>query len=262
MPGSAVLPDWPPLAAARLVRVLSRHPVFDSFLIEISGAFRVLRVDRAAASALGLDRQGEFIVLLSAAAAGLGPAPMAVHAERGLLLLDYLPGRALAASELRQDRRLAQLGELLALVHQCPAVAETGSFPAVDFAAAARRYASLCGDEASSCEALAVEQRLPTLLATSPAPVLTHNDVHAGNVVVGPDDGLRLIDWEYAALGPSGFDLAAVLEQSSLPKSGEEQLVGEYERAGGSVTRADLPAWRAGYRGISRLWSRAVAKLA
>ena len=262
MPDSAVLPDWSPLKGARLARVLSRQAVFTSYLIEISGTHRVLRVDTAAAGRLGLDRGGEFAVLLQVSAAGLGPAPIAVHEERGLLLMEYLPGRVLAQTELGQARRLAQLGELLARVQGCVAEAGAGALPGVDLAKAARRYAALCGDEASFQRAAAIEQTLAVLLAASPGAVMAHNDIHAGNVIVCPDDSLRLIDWEYAGLGPGGFDLAAVLVQSDLPQSGEEQLFREYLRSGGIAAAAELPAWRAVYRGISWPWSGAVARLA
>lgn len=51
------------------------------------------------------------------------------------------------------------------------------------------------------------ERHAATLMARPPAPVLCHSDVHAGNVLIAPDDHLYIVDWDQPIFAPKERDL-------------------------------------------------------
>jgi len=70
---------------------------------------------------------------------------------------------------------------------------------------------------------------------TQPAPLklaLVHMDIHAGNVLHTPD-GLRLIDWEYAADADVALELAAIVRGNGWSTPQQHVFLREYINAGG-----------------------------
>ena len=51
------------------------------------------------------------------------------------------------------------------------------------------------------------ERLAQALLARSPALVLCHSDIHAGNILIGADDAFYIVDWDNPILAPKERDL-------------------------------------------------------
>ena len=69
-----------------------------------------------------------------------------------------------------------------------------------------------------------------------PAPLklaLVHMDIHAGNVLK-TTDGLRLIDWEYAANADIALELAAIIRGNGWSAQQQNAIIREYVNAGGN----------------------------
>jgi fructosamine-3-kinase len=60
----------------------------------------------------------------------------------------------------------------------------------------------------------AEDPRIPDALEILPATLL-HGDMHHGNVIVGRQ-GVKIVDWGNARIGPSMFDIANIAEHNSL----------------------------------------------
>jgi thiamine kinase len=70
---------------------------------------------------------------------------------------------------------------------------------------------------------------------TPPAPLklaLVHMDIHGGNVLNTPD-GVRLIDWEYAANADIALELAAIVRGNGWSAQQQNLFIREYVNAGG-----------------------------
>lgn len=237
----------------RLLQPLHLGPLAHSWLLEYGDEQAVLRIDQPAAAAMGLDRAAEFAQLAAVAAAGFGPAPIAVDAAQGLLLRPHVVGRAWQAADLGQAANLQRAAALLRRVHGAQIDA-----PPLDLQAAIDRYARLAGssaaDQAETCRVLLARCRDPR------APlVFCHNDPVAGNFVAAHGT-LSLIDWEYSGFNELWFDLAVVSGQHDLPAPLVHGLLEAYLwRPPTAADSETLARWVIFYRGLVSLWQSALS---
>ena len=218
-----VLAAIPGFADAKVVSRLSDGPTNQSYEI-LNGSDRyVLRLDRAEAARLGLDRRSEREVVESVARAGMAPEPAWYSPAGDAYLRPWVEGRPWSLDDLRSPKNIERLAVLLRRLHTLPRAGRH-----FDPLEAASRYAREIGTfESARCLVKAVEafEDLDPEKAT-----LCHNDLVCANIVEG--NCLVLIDWEYAGMGDPFFDLAVVAQHHGLPGSLARHFVEAYlERA-------------------------------
>ncbi len=243
----------PLLRGAQLVACLHATPLKVSYLAARGAERFVVRLDLVPARRLGLDRAREFACQRAAWAAGLAPEPLLLRTgARTLYVTRYAPGRAWAAADLADPRRLATLAGLLRRLHALPATGRRA-----DLGAAVDRYARLAGTRAARSQAAAAHRLLAAAGLGEGAAVPCHRDATAGNIV-----GLRstvLIDWEYSAPSHPLFDLAVVTAHHGLGQAAREHFWTAYLGAGQAVPRRRLAAAVRFYDLLAGLWQGAVA---
>jgi thiamine kinase-like enzyme len=177
----------------------------------------------------GVVRANELNASRAAHAAGLSPA--VVHAEPGILVLEFIDGRTLTPEDVRNPANLDRLVDLVRRCHRDVPLHLRG--PAAMFWVfhVVRDYAHTLRAGASRHAG-----DLPDLLerarrleaAVGPIEVvLGHNDLLAANVL---DDGRRLwlLDWEYAGFNSPLFDLGGLASNSELTPAAAEELLARY----------------------------------
>jgi thiamine kinase len=204
----AILGGMPGFETAAVRAVLSDGPTNASYRVERNGMDLVLRVDKPAAAELGLDRSAERQVLQALAVAGLAEAPLFSDTAGGIMLRRFVPGRTWTREDITRPEMLARLAVLLREVHAVPPAGRR-----FDALGAARAYAEQVGTP----RACRIYEAAAAAFADIPPapPALCHNDPVCGNILEA-DDGLRLIDWEYAGIGDPFFDLAVVVEHHGV----------------------------------------------
>jgi aminoglycoside phosphotransferase (APT) family kinase protein len=220
-----------------------------------------------------LSREQEFRVIAAAHAAGvLVPAPRHVCGDAAVLdapffLMDRLEGESVGRRIVRQPeladarRRLPrQMGEQLARIHSVDVHGEQldflpqslpGRSPAESALDRALRQLWRLGEPHP-----ALELGARWLQSHAPAcdrPVLVHGDFRIGNLMVGPDGLVGVLDWEFAHVGDPAEDLAWPCVRSWRFGADERRLGGigdpaeffdAYERAGGrSVDSHAVAFW-------------------
>ena len=198
-----------------------------NYLVTVAGRTDrvVVRVPGRDTHLLGIDRDAEVAATRSAAAIGIGPEVVAYLAADGLLVTRYLPGRVLEPADLSTPGVLMRLARALRTLHAGPALA--GVFDPI---ATARTYVDRARDRGVVPTHLALEaDRVAERIAAThllddfePAPC--HNDLLAPNLI---DDGdtIRIVDWEYAAMGDPRFDLANLVANNELAGPAVESLL-------------------------------------
>jgi len=157
--------------------------------------------------------------------------------------------RILRDDAYRQARTVLvrQVGEFAAGLH---ALAVPGDLPAADPLAGLR--AQLAGFEQVSP---VFELALRTLEADRPParqPVIVHGDLRLGNLIVGPESLLAVVDWELVHAGNPAEDLGWFCVKAwrfgaGPPAAGlgsREELLAAYRAAGGAgITPGELRWW-------------------
>ncbi len=245
-PGEA-LDRLPEIAGAEVESELHCGPASNSYLLRRNREQFVLRVDRPLAALLGLDRRAEPEILRPVAAAGIGPELVVARPEDGLLVTRYIPGKSWSEADLREPANLKRLAGILNRVHALRPIG-----PHLGLRTAVSRYASLIGTPEADELAAEAATLLRRLTADDIPQCLCHNDPIAPNVIDG--EGLRLIDWEYAAIGDPFFELAVITQHHELTEQEIDILLTTLL---GRVTESHhhhLHRTRALYDRVSLLW--------
>lgn len=239
----------PGLAADSVVSVLSDGPTNTSWLVRRDDGLCVLRMDKPLARDLGLDRDAEHDIAESVFLSRLGAEPLYYDPESGISLRRYLSGRAWTEEDLQDAGKLQLLASRLRDLHALPAIGNP-----YEPGRAARRYARQLGGSEAQKMADEANLLLADLRFTPTRECLCHNDLVAGNILE-VNEGIKLIDWEYAGLGDPLFDLALVIEHHSLDESLEQGFVQAYLlRAPREAEARRLAGWRRFYRALLSLW--------
>lgn len=167
----------------------------------------------------------------SHAAHAAGVSPAVIHHEAGLLVIDYVEGRTLAAADFADDTVLDQAVALLARAHRDIPKYLRG--PALMFWVfhVIRDYAATLQTSNSPHAAkLADLLAQSAILEAAVGPidlVFGHNDLLPANFL---HDGARLwlIDWDYAGFNSPLFDLGGLAANNALTVPQENRTWGHY----------------------------------
>ncbi|MDY0069918.1 MAG: choline kinase family protein [Porticoccaceae bacterium] len=205
------LASWPRwrVGLRRAPMVVGRLPgglTNDSWRLDTAAGPAVIRLNRHAGERLGIDRGAEARVLEAVAAAGIAPQLWHNDPKAGYLVTAFVPGRPWSPADMddpRQRRRLA---------------AVVDRYRTLPVALAPRDYLAYLDNYWQQLRVLGIPapaelaarwQRQGDAIArwqrAGWPPVLVHHDLTPGNIL-DTGEGLVLIDWEYAALGPAALD--------------------------------------------------------
>ncbi len=199
-----------------------------NFTVEDRGRRYVVRVGNDIL-VHGVVRANELAASRAAHLAGLSPG--VVHAEPGVLVLDFVEGRTLAPEDVRNPANLARLVDMVRRCHRD--VPQYLRGPAAMFWVfhVVRDYAHTLREGNSPHvpllqDLLARAARLEATVGPIEV-VFGHNDLLAANFI---DDGHRLwlVDWEYAGFNSPLFDLGGLASNSEFSPEQAEQALSLY----------------------------------
>jgi thiamine kinase-like enzyme len=204
-----------------------------NFRMRFGGADYVLRLCSKDTEVLGIDRTAELAATRAAHEAGVAPAVALFLPEHACLITQFVEGRNVDASELRDPAVMAQVAASIRAVHEGP------PFPA---AFSAFRSVESCRDEtlrrggtvpADYDVAAALAERIEGAL-TGPEhePVPCHNDLLTANFIAAgaPAPRVVIVDWEYAGMGDRFFDLGNLSTNNAFSDADDELLLSAYFR--------------------------------
>ena len=189
----------------------------------------VIRMPGKDTDQLGIDRAAERAANECAARVGVAPEVIAALADPPCLVTRFVSGHELAPEELRQPAAMAEVAAALRAVHGSDeqlGVSFSGFRIVETYAerAAARGVTPPPDYAAAHATARRIEAALAGVIG---APVLCHNDLLAANFLAS-EAGIRLIDWEYAAMGDPYFDLGNFAVNNGLGAAEEEAFLAAY----------------------------------
>jgi thiamine kinase-like enzyme len=199
-----------------------------NYRARFGGVDVVIRLPGKDTELLEIDRQAERAANEGAARAGVGPEVVALLDDPPCLVTRFIVGEPMGAADLRAPDALWEVAGALRRVH------ESGELPVrfspfrivEDYAARALgRGAELPADYGWGHElATRVEMAIG---GAEHEPVPCHNDLLAANFLRG-DEGIRIVDWEYAGMGDRYFDLGNFAVNNEFDRDQEAELLGAY----------------------------------
>ena len=177
----------------------------------------------------GVLRSNEHAASRAAHAAGISPA--VVHAEPGILVLEFIEGQVLAPDDVRNPANFDRLVDVIRRCHR--EIPRHLRGPAAMFWVfhVLRDYAHTIQDDNSShLSSLPDLLKRAAILEAAVGPidvVFGHNDLLAANFM---DDGkkLWLLDWEYSGFNSPLFDLGGLASNSEMTHDHSEALLAAY----------------------------------
>jgi len=220
--------------------------------LDAAGGAWFARLGHPGASALGVDRASECVLLRAVAAAGLSPELVACEPAGDLLVTRFVEGTPWQAADVQVEANLRRVAGLLRRLHALPVPA---GLQAVSYSQQARRLAA--GLPTAAAEAT-LHERAGRIFARLDGrgftPALCHHDLHHLNLL---DEGGRLwlLDWEYGGRGDPLMDLAGFLAMHELGPAPTEVFLEAY----GVLPSADrglVEAARWAFDYVQWLWYR------
>ena len=177
----------------------------------------------------GIVRSHELSACRAAHQCGL--APEIVHYEPGALVMRYIDAKTLTAEDVRDQRTLARILDVVARYHRDMALHLRGATLMFWVFQVCRDYLTTVGQgQCRLAGKLGGFAQMNDILegAVGPIrPVFCHNDLLPANFL---DDGtsIWLIDWEYAGWNTALFDLANLASNSLMDASQQLWMLEAY----------------------------------
>lgn len=167
------------------------------------------------------------IIELYRKAGDIGVSPKVFFADpnRGILILEYIIGRHISFSDLKDRSILKKLAHILTAYHErfshIPPCTDSNSL-----------YARVCRrlSELNSTDPL-VQKTQEVISSYNPNianTTITHNDLKISNILIAPKGRLYIIDWGEAHHGTPILDLANLSHHGDLTNYHEQYLLQAY----------------------------------
>ena len=234
-----MIPGWEQASWRQLDGGLTNQ----SWLVEVNEVRGVLKIDETVRGAPFNQRHDEARIQRAAAESGI--ANRVLYVSDRFYLTEFVDGRIWCSEDFEDDDNLRRLVRAIRELHALPS---TGRL--FDPVTAAERYLSniVNADPERTTRCIERIRSMPT-----PASVCCcHNDLVAENIL--SVDGLRFLDWEYAADNDPLFDLATIVAHHRLSERQTELLLETYFDGDGERWRAGLAEQARLYEALSWLW--------
>jgi thiamine kinase-like enzyme len=203
----------------------------------------VVRISANESGLLAIDRAHERYNTRMAWQAGVGAPVVESLPDENVLVVGFLSGRTLAATDIRDPALIPRVAAAVRMLHAGPEF--QGSF---DMRAIRRGYLEIVRSHGFRLPvdyldlAARVEALEEAMVAGEEALVPCNNDLLAANFI---DDGERiwLIDYEYSGMNEASFELGNIASESGLDLDATEALVSAYWGRPSVAKLARARAW-------------------
>jgi len=220
------IPEW--TGATVVASALGGGITNLNYRVDVDGTSFVVRIPGKDSELLGIDRRREYACTLAASQGGVGPEVAHFLEADGILVTHFIAGREMSAEEIGRPAALRRVAEALQRYHAGPTF--PGTFSALE---TVREYLRISRSGAPLPSTIdRMVERAETIDGAMRAvlrpPRPCHNDLLLGNFL---DDGqrIRIVDWEYAAMGDPFFDLGNFAAHLSLSDAQETMLLEAYQ---------------------------------
>jgi thiamine kinase-like enzyme len=211
-----------------------------NYRVDIRGESFVVRIPGKDSELLGIDRRREFECTEAASRSAVAPEVVYFLEAEGIIVTRFIAGRGFSAEEIGRPASIHRVAASLLRYHN--GAAFPGIFSAFE---TVQRYLRLVSQRRVPLPSAFnwIMERAETVegaIRAVPRPLRPcHNDLLLANFI---DDGdfIRIIDWEYAAMGDPFFDLGNFAVHQGFNETQEALLLEAYGRQAEPQAQARL----------------------
>ncbi len=208
-----------------------------NFKIKANGNYYVARLGHSQNKLLGIDKEKEFYNTNLAFSLGIGPKAVGVYLEQNLLVTEFIPGEACTPKEVQEN--IPKLARILFKLHHSRKKFKdkTNIIEGIrTFIDISRKKKSWLPEDIGVL--LDQLEQLEKIICPFSLNYPCHLDLMIENIIRTPE-GIKLIDWEYAANSDFRFDLAMLSVKGKFSVEQDEELLQAYDET------APTPAFQA-----------------
>lgn len=199
------LSNWQSWSSSRpiVVRELQGGRTNSSFLVEAGSLQVVVRINTENSHNLGIDRQREAEILSLLQPVGCVPETLFINDQ--VLISTYIPGCRWTSDDLKQVSNLEKITQLINKIQAISLPKNIQSRSYVDYC---QHYIQQLPESRQASEKSVIKALEHVALEVDQSswePVISHHDLVPENLIE-TEQGLFLLDWEYAAYGHPAID--------------------------------------------------------
>ena len=213
-----------------------------SYLLKTTTNNYVIRVFKSNDS-VNISREFEYEIQKKAYTMGIASKPIFLNEE--FMIYEYKKG--IHKTKLKNSD-IKNLAKQIKKLHKIKTKAKT-----YDFKSDLLNYKKILKDEKSKKIISESLKSLKKLKKFKKELVLTHHDLNPKNIIFNKNK-IKIIDWEYAGMNDSFFDLAAVCIEFKLNKKEEELFLSYYLKKIDEKKYSKLKYFKIIYKNLCDLW--------
>lgn len=221
-----------------------------NFRVDVDGQSFVVRVCGQGLELLGVNRQHEYECNVIAAEMGVAPDVIHFFPDLGTLITRFVDGRKLLSEQIGTRENIQRVVNSVRRLHQSarPFPSAWSPFRTIEeYRRTAERLGCPMPDDIDELFGWAAQIERAMYRSAPPSIVPCHNDLLNENFL---DDGtIRIIDYEYAAMGDPFFDLANFSSHHRFNDEQDQWLIESYFGA----DRRDVASQRLYHERFARL---------
>ena len=200
----AQIPEW--AGADVTTSVLGGGITNLNYRVDVHGESFVVRIPGKDSELLGIDRRREYACTVRASSSGVAPEVVYFLEREGILVTRFIAGRGFSVEEMGRPSAIRRVAASLRRYHRGPAF--PGTFSALETVQEYLRRSRTGAPLPATIDWMMERaETIERAMRAVPRPLRPcHNDLLLANFI---DDGhlIRIVDWEYAAMGDPFFDL-------------------------------------------------------
>ncbi|RXJ89025.1 choline kinase [Arcobacter sp. CECT 8983] len=194
---------------------------------------------------VNISREFEFKVQKKAFNKGIAAKPIFLDSNKTFMVCEYLKGKHKKSINIQEIKRLAKM---IKKIHRIKS-----NINSYDLKKTLNHYKKNLNTKEARKSISICKKELKNLKKYKKTLVTTHHDLNPRNILFHKNS-IKFIDWEYAGVNDSFFDLATLCFEYKLNKKEQNILLKSYQKTANKIDIQKLHSYIKIYKHICKLW--------
>lgn len=194
---------------------------------------------------VNIDREFEFEIQKKAYKKGIAGKPLFLDKDKNFMVCEFLKGKHKKSINVQEIKHLTKTIKKLHNIKS--------NVKSYDLKKVLNDYKIILNTKEAQKSVNICKKELKKLKKNKKTLVTTHHDLNPRNILFHKNS-VKFIDWEYAGVNDSFFDLATLCFEYKLNKKEQNILLKSYQKRANKIDIKKLHSYINIYKHICRLW--------